>query len=270
MSMIASQLISLRKQHQSALASYDFQRAGLIYEQIQSLQQQASNDARRSERTHAERQFKYDSDVITTNTRESDRLFADQSADITDHFAARKKAVEQFFQQEADRLRAQHAMAVERETSRAIPEVDALFLESRVHGKHHNYTQARIVHEQAIKLRNFVNDDRRRATDAIFLRNARTLGERKAKALAQIDQAEKAAIARIDRKRDYAAALLSQRMRVSELKVDRLRRESVRSQRSGRSLSSLSLTRSTPRRSQSVASNSPFTRRSWQIGLESI
>jgi hypothetical protein len=269
MSSIASQLTSLRKQHQSAVAAYDFQRADLIHQQIQSLQQQVFADSRISDRTHAELEFEYHRDEITTKSLQEDHEFAEQRAEIACRFSPRKHAIERFFQEECDQLSAQHALALERETSRAIPEVDALLSESRIYGKQHNYEQARAVHDQAMKIKNSVNNDRRQAVDAVFLRNMRKLRERKAAALAHIEQREKTALAAVDRKRDEAASVVSQSLRVKDLKADRLRREAVRSERSGGMSMSFGRSAPTPRRSRSIVSDSVLPKRSWQLAMES-
>jgi hypothetical protein len=266
MSAIASQLASLRKQHQSALASYDFQRADLVHQQIQTLQQQMSKDSLVADCTQAELEFEHHCEELAARSLDSDRRFADQSAEITARFAERKRGVGRVFEQEGDRLRAEHALAAEREASRAIPGVETLLFESRACAKQHNYAQARAAHEQALALRDSVAKERRRALDAALVRDLRKLREREERALAHIGQREKAALAAVARKRDAAAGVASQCMRVKDLKADRMRREAVRSERPRSAL--LSPLAPTPRRSHSIASDSLLPKRSWQIAMD--
>jgi hypothetical protein len=251
MSSIASQLASLRKQHDTALKTYDFERADLIHQQIQQLQAQVTSDHRAADRTQAELAFEHDRDLIATESAQDDRTLAAARLRMTRECRGRRQAIERLFAQEYDSLYAQHLLDLKRESSRAIPEVDALLFESRVQGKQHNYAQARDLRDQAVTLRNSINEERRHALGEVFGRNEKRLREQKARNLASLDEREKAALAELERKHGEAQTVARNRLRVKDMKTERVRKDAERPERAGSSLSAVRA--GTPRRVGSVS-----------------
>jgi hypothetical protein len=161
---------------------------------------------------------------------------------------------------------------VERETSRAIPEVDALLLESRVHGKQHNYVQARVAYERANQLRISVNQQRLLAVDAAFKKNERRLKEKMARDLEMVDEREKARIADLEFKHSSEQAIVTNKLRVQDMKADRALLEAARSERGESSPVTVRSSPPSPRRSRSVVGRSTdevLPKRSWQLAMDS-
>jgi hypothetical protein len=271
MSSLASQLLSLRKQHDAALKAYDFQRADLIHQQIQQLQGQISTDHRLADRTQAELDLDHHHELITAKSANDGQTLTTIRHQITSDFHSRRQTIEQLFTQDYDALHAQHLLDIERETSRGIPEVDALLFQSRVFGKEHKYAQARSLHEQAMKLRNSINEERRRAVVVVFAKNERKLRNRKERSLKHIDEREKVALEEIERKHSTAHNIARNRLRVKDMKAERTLKDVERPERTESSFSAVHAVTATPRRTRSVSTLNQTRnsrKRSWEIAME--
>jgi hypothetical protein len=268
MSSIASQLASLRKQHQGALSGCDYQRADLINQQIQILETQISGYHRGGDRTQVESGQESQRDNTSADSAQVCQTLAEQKATIVNRFRIRRQTIERLFAQDYDELCSQHLHDVEREMSRTIPEVEALLFESRVLGKEHQYVQARAVHEQAVKVRNSVNEERGRAAAVAFAKNERKLKERKARDLKQVEEREKSALFALEYTDNSAQSIAVNKQKVKDSKIDRTR-SGV--DRSGVSFSTAGTSTKTARRAQSVSTMNALSvvpKRIWQIGME--
>jgi SHS2 domain-containing protein len=259
----ASQLESLRKQHQSALLDYNFQHAELLNQRIRELQTQVSTDNWTSNRRLATQTLEHHRTLITTQSSEYDQALAQQKAAIANRFRIQRSAIDQLFAQENDRLRAQYDLDVERSTSRAIPDVASLLREARVLGSNHDYEQAREVHEQAMKLRDSINEERRFGSAVLFVKRQRELRERRARQLKAVDEREEALMRGLEHRTDQVHAIVLNRMKVKDSKAEKALKDVDRWTRSGGSLGSIGSPRRSPLRSRSFSSLQFRSNLSW-------
>jgi hypothetical protein len=216
MEEIASQIRSLRREHEVALLQYDFAQASLIHQQIERLQKGLVKGQKAPDLNS-----EHERGMTVARASELDQVLAKMRIEVRTRFLQRRQEIEERYTQEYEGLCLQHAIAVERCAARPIPVADACFQESVRLGRMHDYRAAAGVHAQAQKVQAAVHKERLAEIDAAFARSEQALRAKEARDLALLDDREERALLEIERQYSDARGILANRLKAQTYKATR-------------------------------------------------
>lgn len=215
----SAQIEVLRREHQNAVNNYDFDRAELISRQIQRLRTEISREFESNQAGSTELDLDEQREKLHGESERTDATLMEKLVDLQKKFHIRYKELQARHTQQLTDLSLEHTMALERETSRPIPEVEKLLQQSKIFGKAHNYTQAKMVYQEAMEIQRRVNEQRRNECHVLFMRAERKLKERQARELKLLEEKQEAAKEEINQKYSKHKTIIDNRMKVKEIKA---------------------------------------------------
>ena len=215
----SAQIEVLRKEHQNAINTYDFDRAELISRQIQRLRTEISREYENYQVGTTTLNLDEQREKIHGETQRTEATLMEKLVDLQKRFHERYKELQAKHTQQLTDLSLEHTMALERETSRPIPEVDKLLQQSKIYGKEHNYQQAKSLYHEAMAIQKRVNEQRRNECNALFQKAERKLKQRQARELALFEEKQNAAKEEINQQYSRHKTVIDNRMKVKELKA---------------------------------------------------
>lgn len=249
------QITLLRTEHANAINSFDFDRAEVIMNQIRRLQ----NEIKREQAQVSDRTFDIDEqrEIIMGESAKQSATLMQQRVELQKKYHQRYKRMQKQHTDEQTELANQHTMALEREASRPIPEVEKLLNESKVKGRAHAYAEAKAIYQEAMRIKERVINERKNVCNAEYDRQKQKMLSRQKKEMELLTEKQETAIKELDQRHEAQENLLKNRMKIKERKaaqpvtprkvmmqaspaVRKRRSASVtRSQRTGSSLSSI-------------------------------
>jgi hypothetical protein len=248
MSDLQFQLRSLRTQHEKALRRYEFDQANLIYQQIRQLQQ--TSDPHTQTPDFSALDLDHQRSMLTALSANNAQLLTRKKTEIATKYLQRRQAIEERFVDAHNKLCLKHTINLEKEATKPTLEVQGLLQQSTMLGRIHDYSQARKLHEQAMKIQAAVTKRRRAELDVAFVQSETRLNERKARDLALLEENEKAAILLLENEFNVARKVISNCRNVKDCKEGRLQRMNQSMNRSAPP---------SPRRAKSVSRSSKYS-----------
>ena len=254
------QIELLRTEHANAVNSFDFDRAEIIDKQINRLQNELKRDVTNDVFGEHAVDLDEQREMILCDSARATANFMEKRTDLQKKFHQRYLAMQERHTEELQNLAQQQAMALERETTRTIPDVEKLQTQSKIKGRQHKYAEAKKLFQDSIELKTQIVEQRRVACNAEFEKLRNKLIAKQQEEIELLAQKQEDALRNIDEKKEQHDTLLQNRMKVKEQRakqqstpraammravspaVKRRRSQSVA--RSVRGASSLSSTRS--------------------------
>ena len=215
----SAQISVLRKEHQAAVNNYDFDRAELIERQIARLRTEISRENESTLEGKANLKFDEQRERILCESEKTDATLMDKLITLQKQFHQRYKDMQAMHTQQLTDLSLEHTLALERELSRPIPEVDSLLSQSKILGRDHNYRQARAMYQEAMAIQKRVNDQRRNKCNAVFLNAERKLKEAQAKEIKQLEDKQETAKEGLNMQYSKHKTIIDNIMKVKEFKA---------------------------------------------------
>lgn len=218
-----AQIEILRKEHTIAVTKYDFDRAELIERQIQRLRTEISRDYDRTQYCVQDLDLDEQREKIRGKTARADASLIQKRMEIQKSFHEKFRALEERHTQQLTDLSLQHAAALDREVSRPVPEADILLAESVQHGKSHNYQRARELYQEAMKLKESVNEERRNECNVLYKRIKQKLQEKQEREKTLLMEKQESAISNLNQMHSKKTTTLANKLKVKEIKHEQQR-----------------------------------------------
>ncbi|KAK8886104.1 hypothetical protein M9Y10_041564 [Tritrichomonas musculus] len=215
----SAQIEVLRREHKNAVDNYDFDRAELISRQIQRLRTEISREFESNQAGSTELDLDEQREKLHGESERTDATLMGKLVELQKKYHFRYKELQARHTQQLTDLSLEHTMALERETSRPIPEVEKLLQQSKIFGKVHNYSQAKMVYQEAMEIQRRVNEQRRNECNILFMRAERKLKEKQARELKLLEEKQETAKEEINQKYSKHKNIIDNRMKVKEIKA---------------------------------------------------
>ncbi|OHT09215.1 hypothetical protein TRFO_21945 [Tritrichomonas foetus] len=215
----SAQIDVLRKEHKNAVDNYDFDRAELISRQIQRLRTEISREYESIQEGTTNLDMDEQREKILGDSERTNANLMEKLVELQKRFHIRYKELQARHTQQLTDLSLEHTMALERETSRPIPEVDNLLSQSKIQGREHNYQQAKALYQEAMKIQKVVNEQRRNECNILFMKAERKLKDRQARELKLLEEKQASAKEEINQQYSKHKSVLDNRMKVKEIKA---------------------------------------------------
>jgi hypothetical protein len=186
-------------------------------------------------------------DTITSYSIQAERLLVRKKTEFQTQALLRRKAVEEKFSEEYNRMCLKHTMNVEREVARPTPEVQKLMAKATMLGRVHEYGKAHELHELATKIQAQFAEERRVELDGEFAHRVDLLNRRKAREIELLEDREKRQVLELERQYNEAQQIWTNALTVKDDKEARLQQTPQRPQRVSRGPSSARRARSLSR-----------------------
>ncbi|KAK8887803.1 hypothetical protein M9Y10_038860 [Tritrichomonas musculus] len=210
------QIELLRTEHANAINSFDFDRAEIIDKQISRLQNELKRDVNNDVFGEHAVDLDEQREMILCDSARSTANFMEKRTDLQKKFHQRYLAMQERHTEELQNLAQQQAMALERETTRTIPDVEKLQTQSKIKGRHHKYAEAKKLFQDSIELKTQIIEQRRVACNAEFEKLRNKLVQKQQEEIQLLAQKQEDALREIDEKKDQQDALLQNRLKVKE------------------------------------------------------
>ncbi|OHT04725.1 hypothetical protein TRFO_06149 [Tritrichomonas foetus] len=257
------QIELLRIEHTNAVNNFDFDRAEIIDKQISRLQAELAKNANAGAFGEHAVDLDEQREIIMCNAAKANSEFIQKRTDLQKRFHKRYKAMQDRHTEELTMLHEQHAMALERESTRLIPEVEKLQSQSKIKGRQHKYAEAKELFQESLKVKARIIEQRKNERNAEFEKLKAKLVKKQQEEIQLLAEKQEAALREIDEQKTHEDELNKNRIKVKEQRakqqatpraammrtvspaVKKRRSQSVtRSQRSTSSLSSARSSRS--------------------------
>ncbi|OHT02905.1 hypothetical protein TRFO_06970 [Tritrichomonas foetus] len=216
----SAQIDVLRKEHQNAVNNYDFDRAEMISRQIQRLRTEQSREQENYHLGALNLDLDEQREKINGETARTDAALMTKLVNLQKRFHNRYKILQEKHTQQLTDLSLEHTMALEREASRPIPEADTLLQQSKIYGRDHNYTAAKATYQEAMKIKNQVNEERKKECNILFMKAEQQLKDRQAREIRLLEEKQEAAKEEINGQYTKCKNMIDNKMKVKEIKIN--------------------------------------------------
>lgn len=241
----SAQIEVLRKEHINSVNNFDFDRAEQIEKQIQRLRTEISRDYEQSMYGMTSFDLDEQREKILGESARTNATLMQKRVELQQRFHERYKQLQERHTQQETDLSLEHTAALEREAMRPIQEVDKLLSQSKVFGRDHQYAQAKALYQEAMKIKDRVNKQRKMECDATYQRTLRKLKDRQRKEMNLLSEKQEAAIEELNMRYSAHENVIQKRMNVKQLKATQKNVDRTVSSR-------MSTSRASARRSASV------------------
>ena len=210
------QIELLRTEHTNAVNNFDFDRAEIIDKQISRLQAELNRE--QTSGAFGEHTVDLDEqrELILCDAVKSNAEFMQERTNLQKRFHKRYKMMQERHTEELTRLAEQHAMALERESTRLIPEVEKLQSQSKIKGRQHKYAEAKELFQESLRVKANIIKQRKDKCNEEFEKMKNKLVDKQQEEIKLLTEKQEAALKEIDERSSYQNQLLQNRMKVKE------------------------------------------------------
>lgn len=225
-------LVQLRREHQLAINQFNYPLAAEINSEIQELMAIMKNNP---DDIASKLQFMSTQVNRVENQHKREIFLTNEMKDkIKYKYRLRYEKLRRLQKEELEKLKVEHQQALDREMNRAIPEVDHLFLRSRVFALDHQYQYAQEVYEEACELEKKVLASRVNECNSLFKRQKISLHEKHDSELELLLEKLTFALENVENRFNDKQTILKKRMHVKEFNTMGISTQEIREMRSPR------------------------------------
>ena len=213
------QIALLRKEHQAAIDSFDFDRAESICNQIKKLESdKKTKSPKKLDLTETREKF-----LTSHHKIEMDNT--KQRAEIQNKFHELIKEKQEQHTEELQHLDLQYTIAIEREVKRPIYEANLKYKQAKGFGQAHEYELAKKIYADAQRIEEEVKEKRKRNFEALYKKQRKALIEKQEAEIKMLSDKLQSALLELSIKAKKDEDVIQNTRKASEIRASRKPRE---------------------------------------------
>jgi hypothetical protein len=213
------QIALLRKEHQSAIDNFDFDRAESISNQIKKIMSnKKTNSPQKTDLTETREKFLTSSQRIEMNNTK-------KRAAIQNKFHALIKEKQEQHTEQLQHLDLQYTIAIEREINRPIYEVNLKYKQAKGFGQAHEYELAKRIYADAQRIEEEVKEKRKRNFEKLYKKQRKSLIVKQEAEIKMLSDKLQRALVELSVKVQKEEAIIENTRKASEFRATKKTRE---------------------------------------------